>query len=76
MTDKKNNNFRQDNRIKKKDYPYPFYPVILSKKEKLHYSHSFQIFAVRAATSGIAGRGALGTGSYQNVAVDQSSRRS
>jgi hypothetical protein len=32
--------------------------------------------AVRAATSGIGGRGALGTGSYQKVAVDQSSARS
>src|SRR5262245_28957562 len=33
-----------------------------------------QIFAVRACTSGIGGKGALGTGSYQKVAQDQSSR--
>ena len=34
---------------------------------------SFQMSAVRAATSGSGGSGALGTASYQNVAHDQSS---
>jgi len=35
-----------------------------------------QTLPVLACTSGKAGSGALGTGSYQNVAHDQSSRRS
>jgi len=40
---------------------------------KRHHFLSCQMSAVRASSLGIGGRGALGIGSYQKVAVDQSS---